>query len=152
MSAKQAEAVHGAIAALQRLADLFTERREQLAVEAGLSVPQWRILEEIATEHFMPSLFARRRSCSPAAISKLTRGLLDRKLISVSVSAEDGRQRDYALTARGRRTLERLRAKRQAAIDIVWRDLPGRELTRFAAFGGQLATRLERYVIEASES
>ena len=92
------------------------ERREQLAVDAGLTVPQWRILEEIATEHFMPSLFARRRSRSAAAVSKLIRVLLDRGLISVAVSAEDGRQRDYTLTARGRRTLERLHANRQAAI------------------------------------
>jgi len=50
-----------AVAALQRLADVFAERREQLAHSAGLSEAQWRVLEEIASEDFMPSLFARAR-------------------------------------------------------------------------------------------
>ncbi len=137
--------LHQAISALQRLAEIFLERREQLACEAGLTVPQWRILEEIASEHFMPSMFARQRAVSSAAVSKLIRGLLDRGLVSVKVSAQDGRQRDYALTARGRRTLEALRASRERAIEVVWRDLPARELQRFAEFGEGLADRLEEY-------
>lgn len=134
-----------AIATLQRLAELFLERREQLAAEAGISVPQWRILEEIATEHFMPSMFARRRAVSSAAISKLIRGLLDRSLVSVKVSSQDGRQREYALTAQGRRALDGLRASREAAIAVVWSDLPARDLQHFAEFGGTLADRLEEY-------
>lgn len=140
-------ALDRAIATLQRLAELFVERREQLAAEAGLTVPQWRVLEEIATEHFMPSMFARRRSVSSAAISKLIRGLLDRGLVSVRVSAEDGRQRVYALTARGRRTLEGLRGSRETAIAVIWSDLPARDLQRFAEFGESLADRLEEYAV-----
>jgi DNA-binding MarR family transcriptional regulator len=139
-----------AIAALQRLAELFVERREQLAGEAGLTVPQWRVLEEIATEHFMPSMFAKRRSVSSAAISKLIRGLLDRGLVSVKVSAEDGRQREYSLTARGRRTLEGLRGSREAAIAVVWSDLPEPELRRFAEFGEKLADRLDAYATRSA--
>ncbi|MBW2275601.1 MAG: MarR family transcriptional regulator [Deltaproteobacteria bacterium] len=142
------ESLHRAVSALQRLAELFVERREQLASEAGLGVPQWRLLEEIATEHFMPSMFARRRSVSSAAISKLIRGLLDRGLISVKVSPEDGRQRNYALTARGRRTLDALRSSREHAIAAVWSDLPPRELERFADFGEELADRLESYAAD----
>jgi DNA-binding MarR family transcriptional regulator len=134
-----------AIATLQRLAELFAERREQLAAEAGLTVPQWRLLEEVATEHFMPSMFARRRAVSSAAVSKLVRGLLERNLVSVKVSAADGRQREYSLTARGRRILETLRASREHAIEVVWSDLPTRELRRFAEFGDDLADRLEAY-------
>ncbi len=137
--------IHQAISALQRLAELFLDRREQLAAEAGLTVPQWRILEQIASEHFMPSMFARQRAVSPAAISKLTRGLLDRGLVSVKVSTDDGRQREYALTRRGQRTLEGLRASREQAIETVWSDLPARELKRFAEFGEDLADRLEEY-------
>jgi DNA-binding MarR family transcriptional regulator len=137
--------LHRAIATLQRLADLFTERREQLAREAALSVPQWRVLEEIATEHFMPSLFARRRSVSAAAVSKLIRGLLDEQLIRVRVSEQDGRQRDYTLTARGKKSLERLRASRERAIGAVWGDLSAQELDQFARFGSELGDRLEDY-------
>jgi DNA-binding MarR family transcriptional regulator len=139
------ESLHSAIATLQRLSELFQERREQLAREAGLTVPQWGVLEEIASEHFMPSLFARRKSVSAAAVSKLIRTLLDQELVSVSVSSSDGRQRDYRLSARGTRLLGRLRASRQRAIDAVWSDLSERELRRFASFGSQLADRLEAY-------
>ena len=145
------KALHQAISTLQRLAELFLERRQQLAAEAGLTVSQWRLLEEIATEHFMPSMFARRRVVSSAAVSKLIRGLLERGLVSVKVSAEDGRQREYALTARGKRTLDRVRASRESAIEAVWSDLPARDLQRFAEFGESLADRLEEYAARPAQ-
>ena len=50
-----------AIANLQRLADTFAERRRQLAAGIDLTEAQWRVLEEIEDEDFLPSLFARRR-------------------------------------------------------------------------------------------
>ncbi len=141
--ATRTESIHRAIEVLQRLSDLVAERREEIAREAGLTVPQWRLLEEIATEHFMPSLFARRRQVSPAAVSKLVRGLLERNLIRTAIAEEDRRQRNYELTAAGRRTLDGVRATRQRAIDAIWRDLPVSDLNRFARFGETLAERLE---------
>jgi DNA-binding MarR family transcriptional regulator len=146
--ATRKESLHRAISALQRLSDLFSERRDRLAKDAGLSVPQWRLLEEIATEHFMPSLFAARRSVTPAAISKLIRSLLDAELIEVGIGAEDRRQRTYQLTAAGRRTLERVRARRREAIDAIWSDIPAGELDQFAGFGDRLSDRLERFMNE----
>ena len=140
------ETIHRAIAALQRLSDLFGERRGQIAHEAGLSVPQWRILEEVATEHFMPSLFARHRAVTPAAVSKLVRALLERDLIRASIAEGDRRQRTYVLTASGRRLLDRVRRARQSAIDEVWADLPVSKLRDFARFGETLASRLETYL------
>ncbi len=139
------EPVGQAISKLQRLSDLFIQRREQLAAEAGISVGQWRVLEEIASEHFMPSLFARRRSVSPAAVSKLIRGLLDRDLVAVEIAAADARQRSYLLTRQGLRTLEAMRRSRQRAIDRVWAGLPENELKRFARFAEKLSDRLEAY-------
>ena len=105
--------VHAAIAQLTRLTELFEQRREQLAVHAGLSVGQWSLLEEISTEQFMPSMFAKTEDRSRAAVSKVIRQLLDRGLIRVAISAADGRQRDYALTDEGRTALEALRARVQ---------------------------------------
>ena len=64
---KSGKAVHRAIEALQRLSELFLGRRRQLAREAGLTESQWRLLEELADEDFMPSLFARRRDCTPTS-------------------------------------------------------------------------------------
>jgi DNA-binding MarR family transcriptional regulator len=137
--------VLGAIARLQRLAELFHLRRAQLAREAGLTEPQWRVLEEVATEHFMPSMFARTSESSPPAVSRLIRQLMDRDLITVSVAAEDGRQRRYALTAAGRRLLDRLRAARARAIDTVWMDLPAGQVGAFVRFSDVLIPRLEAY-------
>ena len=134
-----------AISSLQRLSDVFARRRAQLASAAGLSEAQWRVLEEIESEGFMPSLFARQRDCSAAAVSNLLRQLADQKLVRASISSADARQRDYALTAAGRRALERVRAARRDAIDAVWSDLAPRELRSFADFSLQLAERLEAY-------
>lgn len=140
------ETIHQAIMALQRLSDLFNERRKQIALGAGLSVGQWGLLEEIATDHFMPSLFAEHRSVTPAAVSKLLRGLLERDLIRASIVEGDRRQRNYVLTSAGRRLLDRVRLARQNAIDKVWADLPSSELRRFAQFGDKLGDRLESYL------
>ena len=74
---KSDPSLRAALAALQRLADAFAHRRAQLAQSAGLSEAQWRVLEQIAAEDFMPSLFARRRARSAAAVSKVIRQLLD---------------------------------------------------------------------------
>ena len=137
--------VHEAIGRLQRLADLFRKRRTQLAQGAGLTEAQWEILERIASEQFMPSLFARHRDSSPPAVSRIIRQLLRKRLITVSVSATDGRQRRYQLTARGRKTLDALRVLRRRAIDTVWMDLDPRVLAAFTDFSGELITRLEAY-------
>ena len=138
--------LHRAIEALQRLAELVQLRRGQLAREAGLSEQQWRILEEVAREDFMPSLFARRRACTPAAVSKTLRQLLEKKLIRASISKADGRQREFVLTPRGQRAMQRLRASRQAAVDATWKQLDPRDVARFAEVGEALAEHLERYV------
>lgn len=137
--------VHDGIARLQRLAELFQVRRGQLAREGGLTEPQWGVLEQIATEHFMPSMFARHHEQKPAAVSRVVRQLLDKDLITVAVADGDGRQRRYDLTARGRKTLERLRTSRQDAIDAVWMQLDPAALRHFVRFGTDLIARLESY-------
>jgi DNA-binding MarR family transcriptional regulator len=137
---------HQAIAALQRLTDLFRLRRSQLARGARLSEPQWQVLEEIAAEQFMPSMFARGREQSPAAVSRVLRQLLDRKLIAPATArGSDRRHRTFQLTALGRRRLETLRASRGDAIEAVWLGLDARDLSTFTKVTTELAARLERY-------
>ena len=145
------EAVHRSIAHLQRLTDLFQERRAQLAKRVGLTEQQWRVLEEISTEHFIPSLFAKSQESSPAAVSKVLRQLLDKEVVRVSVSESDGRLRQYELTQKGQRTMERLRRHREHAIDAIWSDLPADELRRFHALSAELIARIERYAAEDSK-
>jgi DNA-binding MarR family transcriptional regulator len=137
--------VHEAIGRLQRLADLFHQRRTQLAQGAGLTEAQWEILERIATDHFMPSMFARHRESSAPAVSRVIRQLVRKKLITVSLSDKDGRQRRYQLTARGQKILEMLRATRRRAIDAIWMDIDPRALAAFTEFSGGLIARLEAY-------
>lgn len=141
--------VHAAIAALQRLTDLFRLRRAQLARGALLSEQQWQVLEEIASEQFMPSMFARGREQSPAAVSRVIRQLLDRKLIvPAAARGRDRRHRTYALTALGRRTLDALSARRSRAIEAVWQRIDPRALGTFTRVSTELAARLEAYARE----
>ena len=134
-----------AIQSLQRLTDLFRERRLQLADSIGLSEAQWRLLEEIDGETFMPSMFARRQDCSPAAISRTLRQLQDRDLIAARISPVDARQRIYALTADGRRLLARLNRRRASAIEAIWEPFSAAELERFTRFATRLGDGLEDY-------
>jgi DNA-binding MarR family transcriptional regulator len=141
--------IHEAISCLRRLTEAFGERRRQLALAAGLTEHQWRVLEEISSEHFMPSMFARSRDSSPAAVSKTLRQLADRGLISAQVSRQDGRQRQYVLTHKGRRTLDHLRQRRSEAIEHVWVGLNAQRLRDFTRFGNELTLRLEAYARRA---
>jgi DNA-binding MarR family transcriptional regulator len=151
MSTKQALRIHAAIACLQRLTDLFAERRQQLARSVDLSDQQWAVLEEISSEHFMPSLFARQRESSAAAVSKILRQLLHKDLVSVRLGARDGRQRRYELTSKGRRCIEGLRREREAAIRAVWSGLDSVGLDAFTHFGTRLAQRLTHYAESVKE-
>jgi DNA-binding MarR family transcriptional regulator len=137
--------VHEAIACLGRLSDAFCRRREQLAISVGLSDGQWGVLEEISREHFMPSMFAKTRESSAAAVSKTLRQLIDKDLISVTLSKSDGRQRAYVLTAKGERIMEGLRQERELAIEKIWLTLDREDIKNFASFASELTLRLEQY-------
>jgi DNA-binding MarR family transcriptional regulator len=137
--------IETAIGSLGRLTDLFQQRRAQLARGVGLTVQQWRVLEKVSTEHFLPSLFARERECTPAAISKTLRQLLGKELIRAAISTKDGRQRRYELTDGGHGVIEQLRSDRRRAIRAIWSDLPDEEMTRFTRFAGELGDRLEQF-------
>src|SRR5271165_78292 len=129
---------HEAIGCLARLVELTRTRREQLAASVGLTDQQWGVLEEVATEHFMPSLFARRRESSPAAVSKILRQLTDKGLVVAAVDRDDARQRRYALTPRGKRVMDRLREAREAAVQQVWLPLDAASLRAFSDFARTL--------------
>ncbi len=136
---------HRAIDSLRRLTELFTRRRQQLARDAGITETQWQVLEEVSGETFMPSMFARRRDTSPAAVSRTLRQLLDGDFVRVTIGTDDGRQRVYRLTAKGQRALERLAQRRSEAIVAIWAPFGGEELRRFSKFADELADRLEQY-------
>ncbi len=139
-----------AIGELSRLTELMERRRQQLARSVDLTPQQWRLLEEIAQQDFMPSLFARSRDCTPAAVSRVLRRLLERGLVQVAIGSSDARRRDYTLTPAGRRVLDRLRTSRGEALQAIWSDFGAADLERFAAFGRELADRLEAYAETAS--
>jgi DNA-binding MarR family transcriptional regulator len=144
--------IHGAIDCLGRLSEIFRQRRQELASSVGLTEQQWSVLDEIENEHFMPSMFARRRESSPAAVSKILRQLQDKELVVVSVDASDGRQRHYGLSPRGQRALAELRTRRQHAIEHVWQQFDTATLESFTRFGNELIQTLERYRLQAPEA
>jgi DNA-binding MarR family transcriptional regulator len=142
---------HAAIEVLGRLSELYRERREQLAASGGLTSQQWGVLEEIATEHFMPSLFARRRESSAAAVSKILRQVMDKGFVVASIGKDDARQRTYSLTQKGKRVMDTLRKSREAAIRDVWLALPGAGLRGFTELGTELIQRLEGYATDVTD-
>ncbi len=133
------------IAELQRLAENFARRRDQLAASVKLTVGQWQILESVSDSHFMPSMFARERSSSLPAVSRTLRQLQDRGLVAAAIDPSDGRQRRYVLTAKGRDTMERLRDQRQEAIAQIWSKFDRAELEAFCKFSGTLSDLLEDF-------
>lgn len=145
VQSERLELVHQSIARLQRLSDLFGARRDQLARRVGITEQQWRVLEEISSEHFIPSMFARSQSSSAAAVSKVLRQLLDKDLVRVSVSESDGRQRAYELSPLGKRTMAKLRRLRQDAIEGVWCELSPDDLQRWSAVSAEIIERIESY-------
>ena len=139
------QTIFQAIEQLQQLAALFSKRRSQLAGQVELTEAQWRVLEGVATEHFMPSMFADGLDNTRGAVSKILKQLAEKKLIKASISLEDGRQRNYRLTERGTRTIETLRSLREDAIQAIWSDLPLGEMTTFNRLCDRLITKLRDY-------
>jgi len=142
---KRSTGVHDAIGKLQRLTELFQHRRAQLAQRVGITEQQWRVLEEISTEHFIPSMFAREKHSSAAAVSKVLRQLIDKQLVAARISETDGRQRQYELTTGGKQLMKKLRQHRQRAIDSIWTDFDAAQLQQFSGFADQLIERIEHY-------
>jgi DNA-binding MarR family transcriptional regulator len=140
-----------AIACLQQLTELFQARREQLAGEVGLTEHQWAVLEQTTSEHFMPSMFARSRQSSAAAVSKTLRQLIDKGLVLAAIDEKDGRQRHYELTSKGRRVMEQLLQSREAAIRDVWMKFEPKRLRAFSEFASELCERLEQYSRRADQ-
>ncbi len=133
------------ISALQGLVEVFEDRREALARSVGLSPTQWQVLEQVGRDDFMPSLFARRRDVSAAAVSRTLRQLLDLRLVDVQISPRDARQRLYRVTEKGRKALDEVHGERQRAIAAVWESLSDADLTRFGRLAGELTERLRDY-------
>lgn len=144
--------IHEAIECLGRLTEVYAQRRQDLAEQVGLTEQQWFVLDEIENEAFMPSLFARRRESSAAAVSKILRQLQDKELVVVSVRPNDGRQRHYELSPLGKQAMGQLRALRQHAIAEVWERFGSAELKAFTSFGNELLERLERYSREQDQA
>jgi len=140
-----------AIAGLRQLSELFQARREQLAGEVGLTEHQWAVLEQTTSEHFMPSMFARSRQSSAAAVSKTLRQLIDKGLVNAAIDEKDVRQRRYELTSKGRRVMDQLRQSREAAIRDVWMKFDGKRLRAFSEFAVELCERLEQYSRRADQ-
>jgi DNA-binding MarR family transcriptional regulator len=151
MEATRSDPIGAAIVCLQRLTEIFQIRRRQLAQSVGLTEQQWAVLEQITNVHFMPSMFARSRDSSAAAVSKILRQLTDKRLIIARVGAGDARQRRYELTPQGKKTMAMIRRGRENAIELIWKPLPVRELEAFTQFGSRLTEQLENYAHGSTE-
>lgn len=137
--------VYQAIRQLQMLSTIFIKKRRELAARVGLTEAQWRVLDEIGHNDFMPSLFASERENTKAAISKTLRQLIDARLVTVEISQADARQRKYALTAIAQEKLEELTRLRTESIEKVWMPIDGKLLEQTVTFNEELIENLKRF-------
>ena len=137
--------VHEAIGVMQHLSALFLKRRAELASEVGLTEQQWLLLERVTDEHFMPSMFARERESSPAAVSKILRQLMEKGFVESGFNESDARKRDYRLTEKGRQVMASLRTIREKAVDRIWMEFDVKTLAMFCDFGAELIASIESY-------
>ena len=93
----------------------------------------------------MPSMFAKERESSPAAVSKILRQLADKRLIASALNDRDGRKRAYYLTDEGKRVMSALRSLREQAVDRIWMGMDEQLLNTFCDFGAQLVASIESY-------
>jgi len=80
-----------AIEAMTALAELFERRREALARDAGNHYRAVAGARRNFDSTFIPSMFARSRDSSAAAVSKILRQLLDSGLVSAAIGRADRR-------------------------------------------------------------
>ena len=139
------ERVFQAIRQLQILTNLFIKKRRELASKVGLTEAQWRLLDEIDHNDFMPSLFASERENSKAAVSKTLRQLLDANLITVEIAAQDARQRKYSLTPLAEAKLRKLTKLREEAIEKIWMPIDEQLLSPTLAFNEALISNLRDF-------
>lgn len=146
------EKVFQAIEQLQVLSHTFLKKRRELAGEVGLTEAQWRVLDEIAQEDFMPSLFAIKLDQSKAAVSKILRQLVDRKLVTVETSEGDARFRTYQLTDQSFALLEELKRSRADAIDHIWMSINEGLLDHSIEFSRKLLGKFSDYEIKTKRT
>jgi DNA-binding MarR family transcriptional regulator len=146
INSKKTELTYNAINSLNRLFDIVQKRRAAIAAEVGLTDMQWQVLEEISTEHFMPSLFATKRESSRAAVSKILKQLTGKGLLDVALNSKDGRVREYFLTRDGENKMKKIRASREDAILKIWMNYSEKQLTDFCEFNEDLIGSMESYL------
>ncbi len=139
------EYAYEAIELMRLLTAVFLKRRGQLAAKVGLTEQEWILLERMQTEHFMPSMFAKERDSSPAAVSKILRRLMEKKIIEAQLSNKDSRKREYCLTAEGKKVMSSLREMRERAIKNIWMTFDEKTLSTFCDFGSRLIESIELY-------
>jgi len=106
---------------LGRAAAWLSKQVELALVEAGLSLPQYRILGVLAEGASMPSALAERLAVRRPTITAVVEGLESRGLVERTPDGGDRRSITHTLTPRG----ERLLAKANAAVDARLTDIAG---------------------------
>jgi DNA-binding MarR family transcriptional regulator len=80
---------------------------------------------------------------SVAATGRAVDALVRKRFVARREDADDRRVKRHALTAHGRRSLERLAEARRAGVERFVAELPGEDRERLAGALGPLVARLE---------
>lgn len=94
--------------ALRRILRKSERYSRELALAAGLTAVQFRVLQIIAeTGGCTPKDISLRMKVSQATVTSLVHKLVDRGMVLMERSETDGRQKDIVMTEKGREAIER---------------------------------------------
>ncbi|MEL6187734.1 MAG: MarR family transcriptional regulator [Myxococcota bacterium] len=130
--------------AIQEASDALDERLAPLVMEAGLTLPQFRLLWYVVEQGPMRlSELARHRRCVKSNISNLVRAMEREDLIEVGPAPDDGRARLVRPTRRGRATYTAAAQEARRVEEALRTQLGGREARRLERLSLSAAKRLD---------
>ena len=126
-----------AVAAVRRFSRFYTRRigvLQEALLGGPLSLPEGRIVWELAqTEGQTATRLAQALSLDPGYVSRLLRGLEERRLIARSASPRDARETLIALTQVGRAAYAAINTRSQHEVGAMLASLPQADRARLVA-------------------
>jgi DNA-binding MarR family transcriptional regulator len=135
--------VRAALDALRRIVQTLRIGAREVEQRAGLSSAQLFALQQIA-EHPTLSIndLAARTFTHQSSVSVVIQRLVARRMVTKVASADDRRMQRLALTASGRRAVERAPVAIQERLIAAMASLPGGERRALARALGEVARRV----------
>lgn len=142
---------HEILVAIRRVMRAVDMRSKQLERKAGLTVPQWLILQALSASGEMQiSELARRISLSHATVTSILNRMSDKGLVQRKRNSADRRAVRVSLTAKGKTTFEEAPELLQEAFVARFRQLERWEQKLLTSAIERVASMMEADGLEVS--